>query len=202
MEWCPTGWSVCLPLLIFPCTIKSRSSLLAPSHPSGPGKRAVKQLCVCMDMTTSGPTMLDACMLTMEMFVDFPFLPGVHLYVHGCCCVLFKPGTAWCHFEIISLCFGLECLNSWLLTASSTFGLNFIPFIGRCRDCGTFCDLETFFKWTLTQWQIHGGQRGQSPAPPDVHRPKKTATPAMFLLCFYKIRNFCYICLSKTFLQF
>jgi len=37
-----------LPLLIFPCTIKSRSSLLAPSHPGGPGKRAVKRLwCGC-----------------------------------------------------------------------------------------------------------------------------------------------------------
>jgi len=32
------------PLLIFPCTIKSRSSLLAPADPSGPGKRALKQL--------------------------------------------------------------------------------------------------------------------------------------------------------------
>jgi len=41
MEWRPAGWSVCLPLLIFPCTIKSRSSLLALSHPGGPGKRAV-----------------------------------------------------------------------------------------------------------------------------------------------------------------
>jgi len=47
MEWRPAGWSVCLPLLIFPCTIKSRSSLLAPAHPAGPGKRAVKRLCVC-----------------------------------------------------------------------------------------------------------------------------------------------------------
>ena len=27
-----------------PCTIKSRSSLLAPAHPGGPGKRAVKRL--------------------------------------------------------------------------------------------------------------------------------------------------------------
>jgi len=44
MEWCPAGWSVCLPLLIFPCTMKSRSSLLAPAHPDGPGKRAVKRL--------------------------------------------------------------------------------------------------------------------------------------------------------------
>ena len=46
MEWCPAGWSVCLPLLIFRCTIKSRSSLLAPVHPGGPGKRAVKRVCV------------------------------------------------------------------------------------------------------------------------------------------------------------
>jgi len=36
---------VCLPLLISPCIIKSRSSLLAPTHPGGPGKRAVKWLC-------------------------------------------------------------------------------------------------------------------------------------------------------------
>ena len=48
MEWHPAGLSVCLPLLIFPCTMKSRSSLLAPAHPGGPGKRAVKRLCVCV----------------------------------------------------------------------------------------------------------------------------------------------------------
>jgi len=42
MEWRPAGWSVCLPLLIFPCIIKSRSSLLAPAHAGGP--RAVKRL--------------------------------------------------------------------------------------------------------------------------------------------------------------
>ena len=35
---------MCLPLLIFPCTIKYRSSLLAPAHLGGPGKRAVKWL--------------------------------------------------------------------------------------------------------------------------------------------------------------
>ena len=44
MEWHPAGWSVCLPLLISPCTIKSRSSLLALANPGGPGKRAVKRL--------------------------------------------------------------------------------------------------------------------------------------------------------------
>ena len=47
MEWRPARWSVCLPLLIFPCTIKSRSSLLAPAHPDGRRKRAVKWLRVC-----------------------------------------------------------------------------------------------------------------------------------------------------------
>ena len=40
MEWHPVRWSVCLPLLVFPYTIKSRSSLLALAHPGGPGKRA------------------------------------------------------------------------------------------------------------------------------------------------------------------
>ena len=44
MEWRSSGWSLCLPLLIFPCTIKSRSSLLAPAHPGAPGKRTVKRL--------------------------------------------------------------------------------------------------------------------------------------------------------------
>ena len=44
MEWRPAGWSVCLPLLISPCTIKSRSSLLAPAHLGGPRKTAVKRL--------------------------------------------------------------------------------------------------------------------------------------------------------------
>jgi len=44
MEWRPSGWSVCLPLLIFPCTIKSRSSSLALAHPCGLGNRAGKRL--------------------------------------------------------------------------------------------------------------------------------------------------------------
>ena len=44
MEWRPAGWSLCLPLLIFPCIIKSRSSLLAPARLGGPGKRAVRWL--------------------------------------------------------------------------------------------------------------------------------------------------------------
>ena len=50
MEWHTAGWSVYLPLSIFPCTIKSRSSLLAPAHPGGPGKRAIIRLCVCWNI--------------------------------------------------------------------------------------------------------------------------------------------------------
>ena len=49
MEWRPAGWSVCLPLLISPCTIKSRSSLLAPAHLGGP----VKELCVVVVVVVS-----------------------------------------------------------------------------------------------------------------------------------------------------
>jgi len=44
MEWHPAGWSVWLPLLIFPCTIKSRSSLLASAYLGGPETRALKRL--------------------------------------------------------------------------------------------------------------------------------------------------------------
>ena len=47
MEWRPAGGSLCLPLLIFPCTIKSRGSLLVPAHLGGPGKGAVKWLWWC-----------------------------------------------------------------------------------------------------------------------------------------------------------
>jgi len=62
MEWHPAGWSMCLPLLIFPCTTKSRSSLLAPTHPGDPGKRAVKgcgggnQLLIATDSMKSSET--------------------------------------------------------------------------------------------------------------------------------------------------
>jgi len=44
MEWCLAGWSVYLPLLIFPCTIKSRSSLLGLAHWVVLEKKAAKQL--------------------------------------------------------------------------------------------------------------------------------------------------------------
>jgi len=44
MEWRPAGWSVCLPLLIFPCTISPKVLFWYRAHPGGPRKRAVKRL--------------------------------------------------------------------------------------------------------------------------------------------------------------
>ena len=45
-EWHQAGSSVCLPLLIFPWTIKSRSSLLAPVDPGGSRKKGRKTVVV------------------------------------------------------------------------------------------------------------------------------------------------------------
>jgi len=48
-----------LPLLIFPCTIKSSSSVLAPAHPGDSGQRAVNRfVCVCV---------IIPCVLIFEM---------------------------------------------------------------------------------------------------------------------------------------
>jgi len=54
MEWRPAGWSVCLPLLMFPCTIKSRSSTLAPAHPvPEKGSKTVVVVVWCIQQTTA-----------------------------------------------------------------------------------------------------------------------------------------------------
>ena len=55
MEWRPAD-GLCLPLLIFPCTIKSRSSLLAPAHPCGPRKKGRKMVVVVVVLSV--PVML------------------------------------------------------------------------------------------------------------------------------------------------
>jgi len=71
MEWRPDGWSVCLPLLIFPCTIKSRSSLLAPAHPGGPGKRAVKRFWCVVVRRCGGITTLAMLQFLCKSFCVF-----------------------------------------------------------------------------------------------------------------------------------
>jgi len=72
MEWRPARWSVCLPLLIFPCIMKSRSSLLPPAHPGGPGKRAIKWLNVCV------------CQLVRSSMDGHPKNEPLQFIVHRC----------------------------------------------------------------------------------------------------------------------
>ena len=93
MEWRPVRWSVCLPLLIFPCTINSRSSLLAPTHPGGPGKRAVKQLWVCVCVCVCARVL---CYLVWRhcclMFIEVELLTLLHHWS------MFSPRTyLWIH---------------------------------------------------------------------------------------------------------
>ena len=67
MEWHPARWSVCLPLLISPCTIRSRSSLLAPSHPGGPGKQGHKTVVVVVVVVVMALTIVCAFWLCMHV---------------------------------------------------------------------------------------------------------------------------------------
>jgi len=48
MEWHPAKWSVCLPLLIFPCTIKSRSFSSGTSSPGWSRKKGRKTVMVVL----------------------------------------------------------------------------------------------------------------------------------------------------------
>jgi len=58
---------MCQPLLISPCTIKSRSSLLASAHLGGPGKRAVKWLLLlCCSGTDTGDDDDDDVMISSK----------------------------------------------------------------------------------------------------------------------------------------
>jgi len=67
-----------LPLLIFPCTIKSRSSLLPPAHLGVPRKRAVKRLCVCefvciIDVSLAVQTYAPQTMYASEFWIAGSF---------------------------------------------------------------------------------------------------------------------------------
>ena len=92
MELRPAGWSVCLPVLIFPCIIKSRR-FLASAHPGGPRKMAVKQLwcvVVALDEITLSQVNHHLCTGILQEtwhLLDYK-IPGVHYrwgnYLAGC----------------------------------------------------------------------------------------------------------------------
>jgi len=96
MEWRPAGWSMYLPLLIFPCTIKSRSSLLAPAHPGGPGKGAVKWLWCGVVSRYSRDAFNGAtgmCVCVLEVYHSTAESVGVSLTYQGL--GSFSPQRSW-----------------------------------------------------------------------------------------------------------
>jgi len=46
MEWCPAGWLVSLPLLIFPCAIKNQKFCSGTGSPGWPRKKGRKTVVV------------------------------------------------------------------------------------------------------------------------------------------------------------
>jgi len=142
MEWHPAGWSVCLPLLISPCTIKSRSSFLALAHPDGPRKRAVKRLwwwivqqrSLLNTIIVSGQLLqysvkCDCCyyralrlgLLTQEMIdmydpalmFTIPRLAIVR-YVCVCVCVCVRVCVCECVCECECMCVcNISCIYTW-----------------------------------------------------------------------------------------
>ena len=89
MEWRPAGWSVCLPLLIFPCTITSKFSS-GTGSPGWSRKKGRKTVVVwCLQCTWLPVTLADgwnyrpralfnSCVITSELIrVIFPWGTGV-----------------------------------------------------------------------------------------------------------------------------
>ena len=82
-----SGWSGAQPdgWLIFPCTIKSRSSLLAPAHPGGPGKRAGKWLWWWWWILVT----IKQILVLAKLFVQSAMIFRLHrstTYVDAACC--------------------------------------------------------------------------------------------------------------------
>jgi len=109
MEWSRAAWSVCLLLLIFPCTIKSTSSLLAPAHPGGLRKGAVKTVvCVCVLQHLAWKRKRPILISGLHKFVTYLLTQKLTTYLqprdpHGA-----FPGEPW--FSC-SNCSGKECLG-------------------------------------------------------------------------------------------
>jgi len=81
---------VCLPLLISPCTIKFRSSVLAPAHPGGPRKRAVNGcvcfVCVsqpCIDVFLQDPLVKWLKIQFSELFAAWIHVKALRVYVES-----------------------------------------------------------------------------------------------------------------------
>ena len=116
----PSRMVSCLPLLILPYTIKSRSSLLALAHPGGPGKRAVKWL-------WCGVVVLKTYIMLMIRYVTLCPHSWYLRVVQSTTCPfrelsspLVNQSTSWCIRELSSnlltnpsvLCYTMTVINS------------------------------------------------------------------------------------------
>ena len=83
VKWRPSRWSVCLPLLIFPCTVGSRSSRLLLAHQGGPGKGAIKLLWyLSIKMwNISAPLFISAILVSfVKLVITYPLMNFVRSY--------------------------------------------------------------------------------------------------------------------------
>jgi len=71
MEWRSAGWLVRLPLLVFPCTIKSRSSLTGAGSPGWSGKKGRKTV-VCVSMLRTSADLWNDVSGTNGYFKEAP----------------------------------------------------------------------------------------------------------------------------------
>ena len=112
MEWRPAGWSVCLSR-----TIKSRSSLLAPAHPGGPGIRVKRLWC-------GGGFYKKICNLAWTLLSTASYYSN---YVHDCLqCVVLQT-------EIRHPVNGLFSRTTWVSRRQK--GKTYLDFI-EARDDG------------------------------------------------------------------
>ena len=129
---------MCPPLLIFPCTIKSRSSLLVPAHPGGPGKRAVKRMCVCvcvrvMCCGTIGRDDYERCVLYDTQLVSY------------CVWLLVTCVNCWLENSLDS---GFRCWSSFAEVPSEALPIRFEETPrGSNKACLIYCKTARLLAW-------------------------------------------------------
>ena len=87
---------MCLPLLIFPCTIKSRSSLLVLAHPGGPRKRAVKRLWCGNNNKNASPSISNSFLIGLRRPYANSCQPGKRKTEEQLCGVHVYDVCVWC----------------------------------------------------------------------------------------------------------
>ena len=154
MEWRPAGWSVHLPLLIFPCTIKSRSSLLAPAYPGGLGRKAVKR-------SWCGTVNCKQTMYAWQCIMPFVLVGTGDCYndASGLLMDLYSKDSNWkCGEKLLGRLSGRECGDSHGMRWPTSHVLS------AAASCSVLC-----FLWAETGavgWTCDSVRRAQRKCPP------------------------------------